>query len=87
MHRLKKYESSQAHVNCYYFMPYCAFSNTVFKYGIYYAIVYICGVYCFCMIDCQPRVLTSDYFDHVRSICYVWSVRFFFFWEMELRAL
>lgn len=82
LHRLIKYESSQAHVKCYQFMPYCAFSNAILKYGIYYAIVYICDVYCFCMNDYETQVRDWDYFDHAGSyVAMCGQSDFFFFFS------
>ena len=85
LHRLRKSES----VKCYQFMPYCAFSNAILKYEIYYTIVYICDVY-FCMNDLQPVVLRLLW-PHMQHLLFgqseVISFIFFFFWEIELQAL
>lgn len=57
---------------------------------MYYAIVYICDVYCFFMNDCQPQVLTAEIImtTYTASATFGQSdFSFFFPWEMELQAL
>lgn len=62
-------------------MLHCAFSNAILKHGIYYAIVYICDVYCFCMNDRQPQVLTAEIIltTYAASAMFGRSDLFFFF--------